>query len=79
MDLYHQAVADYERVYGPDHSETITVRSNLGYAHQLAGDIDAATALFERVLADRERLYGPDHPLTELARQLLDRTRPPAP
>ncbi|MCQ0024333.1 tetratricopeptide repeat protein [Streptomyces somaliensis DSM 40738] len=79
IDLYHQAVADYERVYGPDHSETITVRSNLGYAHQLAGDIDAATALFERVLADRERLYGPDHPLTELARQLLDRTRPPAP
>jgi hypothetical protein len=69
--LHEQSVADYGRVFGPEHSETITARSNLAYAYQLAGDYDRAIPLHRQVLAERERLYGPDHPTTEIARQLL--------
>lgn len=64
-------VTDYARVFGPDHSETVTARSNLAYAYQLAGDYGRAVPLHRQVLADRERLYGPGHHYTELARQLL--------
>jgi hypothetical protein len=64
-------VSDYARVFGPDHSETITARSNLAYAYQLTGDLARAIPLHRQVLADRERLYGPGHHYTELARQLL--------
>ena len=69
--MHEQSAADYARVFGPDHSETVTARSNLAYAYQLAGDLGRAVPLHRQVLADRERLYGPDHHYTELARQLL--------
>jgi hypothetical protein len=71
--LHQQSLTDYARVFSPDHSETITARSNLAYAYQLANDLDKAIPLHRQVLADRDRLYGPDHPYTELARQLLTR------
>jgi hypothetical protein len=71
IELHEQSVADYARVFGPDHSETVTARSNLAYAYQLAGDFGRAVPLHRQVLADRERLYGPGHQYTELARQLL--------
>jgi Tetratricopeptide repeat len=69
--LHEQSVTDYERVFGTDHAETITARSNLAYAYQLVQDFSRALPLYLPVLADRELLYGPVHQYTELARQLL--------
>ena len=69
--MHEQSVTDYARVFGPDHSETVTARSNLAYAYQLAGDYGRSVPLHRQVLADRERLYGPGRHYTELARQLL--------
>ena len=71
IELHEQSAADYARVFGESHSETITARSNLAYAYQLAGDLDRAIPLYRQVLADRELLYGPDHHYTLIARQLL--------
>ena len=43
--LHEQSVTDYARVFGPDHSETVTARSNLAYACQLAGGYGRAVPL----------------------------------
>ena len=56
--------ADFERILGPDHPDTLGSRNNLAAAYQAAGRVGAAIPLFEQVLAARERLLGPDHPDT---------------
>jgi hypothetical protein len=71
MRQIHFRVTANTRVFGPDHAETITARSNLAYDYQQVGDYARAIPLHRQVLADRERLYSPGHRYTELARQLL--------
>ena len=53
--------ADFERLLGPDHADTLGSRNNLAAAYQAAGRLAEAVVLFEQVLAARERLLGPDH------------------
>jgi tetratricopeptide repeat protein len=61
-------------VFGPDHPNTLTSRSNLAHAYHTVGRMAEAQAMFERTLADCERALGPDHPLTHTARENLDAT-----
>ena len=69
---YDQAlVADCERVLGDTHPDTLTARSYLAYAYQVAGRADEAIPLFERILTDRERVLGDTHPDTLTARNNL--------
>ena len=56
--------ADFERILGPDHPDTLSSRNNLAAAYQAADRVGAALPLFEQVLAARERLLGPDDPGT---------------
>ena len=56
---------------GPDHPHTLTARSNLALAHQQAGHISTAIAMYEDLLADRTRVLGPDHPHTLTTRSDL--------
>ncbi|MGK2957906.1 MAG: tetratricopeptide repeat protein [Acidimicrobiales bacterium] len=58
------ALAQYERILGPDHPDTITARGNLGICYRMAGRTEEAITIQERVLADSERILGPDHPDT---------------
>ena len=58
-------------MFGPDHPDTLTSRSNLAHAYHTVGRYTEAQAMFERTLADAERALGPDHPLTQTARQNL--------
>ncbi len=58
-------------MFGPDHPDTLTSRSNLAHAYHTVGRYAEAQAIFERTLADCERALGPDHPLTETARENL--------
>jgi tetratricopeptide repeat protein len=58
-------------VFGGDHPQTLTSRSNLARAYLAAGRIAEATALHERTLTDRERLLGLDHPDTLASRNNL--------
>ena len=59
-----QLAADYERLLGPDHPDTLGSRNNLAEAYRAAGRTGEAITLAEQVLAARERLLGPDHPDT---------------
>jgi tetratricopeptide (TPR) repeat protein len=69
--LFERALADRERVRGPDHPATLATRNNLGLAYRDAGRLDQAIALHERTLADYERVLGPDHPATLTGRNNL--------
>ncbi|MFE7330870.1 tetratricopeptide repeat protein [Streptomyces sp. NPDC057565] len=39
LDLREQVLADYERVLGTDHPDTLTARSNLALAHKAAAAV----------------------------------------
>ncbi len=66
-----RVVAASERVLGPDHLQTLSSRSNLAAAYQVAGRLDEAIPLNEQVLAARERVLGLDHPETLKSRNNL--------
>jgi Tetratricopeptide repeat len=64
-------VADFERVLGPDHPDTLTARNSLAAAYQAAGRAAEAIPLYEKILAACERLLGGDHPRTLDSRSSL--------
>ncbi|MCF2530869.1 SAV_2336 N-terminal domain-related protein [Yinghuangia soli] len=57
-----------ERVWGPDHVETLVARNALAWAHDMTGDVRRAIPLYEETLAGRESLLGEDHPDTLVTR-----------
>ena len=71
IELYEQVLAERERVLGPDHPDTLTIRNNLAGAYKSAGRLGEAIELYEQVLADRVRVLGPDHPDTLTVRNNL--------
>ena len=54
-------LADRQRVFGPNHPDTLTARNNLATAYRAAGRIDEAITLHEQTLTAYERVLGPDH------------------
>jgi tetratricopeptide (TPR) repeat protein len=56
-----QLTADFERMLGRDHPDTLNSRNSLAVAYQLADRPTAAIPLFELTLAAQERVLGPDH------------------
>ena len=56
--------ADFGRVLGPSHPDTLTAQNNLAAAYRDTGWLAEAIALFERTLTARERTLGPSHPDT---------------
>uniref|UniRef100_UPI0013005759 tetratricopeptide repeat protein n=1 Tax=Streptomyces triticisoli TaxID=2182797 RepID=UPI0013005759 len=75
LELDERVLADYERLLGLDHPDTLTARSNLAVSYRDAGRIREALDLCERVLVDRERLFGLDHPDTLTARNNVTHAR----
>ena len=71
IELYEQVLAERERVLGPDHPDTLTIRNNLAGAYYSVGRFGEAIELYEQVLADRVRVLGPDHPDTLTVRNNL--------
>ena len=71
IGLLESALADRERLVGPDHPTTLTSRNNLAMAYHYEGRTAEAVTAYERTLADAERLLGPDHPSTIRARANL--------
>ena len=68
INQYKRALADRERVFGPDHLDTMRARGNLAAAYHSAGRMASAMQLYEQTCADYERVLGADHPDT-LARR----------
>ena len=69
--LSERTMTGTTRLYGSEHSDTLTARNNLAGAYQSAGDLNRAIPLFEQTLTDRERILGPDHPNTLTSRNNL--------
>jgi tetratricopeptide (TPR) repeat protein len=61
-------VADFVRMLGDSHPDTLEARNGLATAYRAAGQIAEALALHERTLADRIRVLGADHPDTLASR-----------
>ena len=64
-------LAYFERIFGPNHVDTMISRNSLATAYHDAGRIDEAIALHHRNLAARERIPGPEHPATLVSRRYL--------
>ncbi|WP_203909554.1 tetratricopeptide repeat protein [Rhizocola hellebori] len=69
--MHERNLADYERLLGPEHPDTLTSRNNLAESYWDAGRHGDAIAMHERNLADSERLLGPEHPDTLTSRNNL--------
>ena len=65
------AVAVVEDVLGPDHPDTLTVRSNLVGAYRSVGRFREAIDAGEKLLPDCQRVLGADHPDTLTVRNNL--------
>ncbi len=63
--------ADFDRLLGPDHRDTLLSRDSLAQAYQSAGRTAAAITLFEQTVAARKRVLGQDHPDTLQSRENL--------
>ena len=71
IEYSQSLVADYVRVLGETHTDTLTSRNNLAAAYRAAGRLDEAIPLLERTLADRERVLRETHPDTLTSRNNL--------
>lgn len=58
------ALAYAEEVLGPEHPQTLTAISNLGFLMMATGDYAGAEPLYRRALDASERVLGPEHPQT---------------
>ena len=69
--LYREALAVEERVFGAEHPEPATTRVSLGELYRLAGDAAGARRAWEEAAAVLERTLGPEDPLTIDSRERL--------
>jgi hypothetical protein len=60
-----------ERVLGPEHPSTLTIRGNLAHYTGEAGDAAGARDQLAALLPIFERVHGPEHPGTLTACRLL--------
>ncbi|MFT4217311.1 MAG: tetratricopeptide repeat protein, partial [Micropruina sp.] len=71
ISLLEQNLADYERILGPEHPNTLTTRHNLAAWRGEAGDATGAVTAFAELLPIQERVLGPEHPNTLTTRHNL--------
>ena len=65
-------MADHERLYGPEHQDTILARCELAAAKLSARRFGQSIPQYERALTDSERALGQHHPVTESVREDLN-------
>ncbi|TCC34937.1 tetratricopeptide repeat protein [Kribbella sindirgiensis] len=68
LELLNEVRAVYASTYGPAHHEIAVVLHNLGSAHAVLGDTDAASDRLQEAVVMKERVLGGTHP--ELATTL---------
>ena len=52
------------RVFGTEHPDTLSFRSNAATTYLAAGQLDRALVTLRDVLVERQRILGPSHPDT---------------
>ena len=71
ITLGEELTADFERMLGPDHPDTLNSRNNLAEAYREEGHAAEAVLLYEKNLAACERQMGLRHPATLITRDNL--------
>ena len=62
--MYHEALAVYEKAYGPAHLLVAVTKSNIAIELGTQGRYEEAIAMYREALPVQERWHGPEHPLT---------------
>ena len=70
LKLYDRACADYERVLGAEHPQTLGCRGELARAYYTAGLLDATTLLRD-TLSRSEQALPLGHPLTQALHETM--------
>ena len=68
-----ELTADFERMLGPDHPDTLNSRNNLAEAYRGETRASEAISLYEKNMAACERQMGFQHPVTLITRDNLAR------
>ncbi|WP_313920339.1 protein kinase [Tahibacter sp.] len=71
IELSRASLAVHLAKVGPDHPQTLNMRSLLGALYELKNDDAAAETEFREVIAARTRVLGAGHPATVNAQQAL--------
>lgn len=69
--LSEQVCADYERVLGPAHPDTLACYADLARAYRGAGRLADAATLLRDTLARCEQALSAGHPLTQALRDTM--------
>ena len=56
-----QALAGYEKAWGPEHTSTLNTVNNLGALYLKRGKMKEAEEMYLRALAGKEKAWGPEH------------------
>ncbi|RPA89516.1 TPR-like protein, partial [Choiromyces venosus 120613-1] len=62
--MFHRALEGFEKVFGPDHPDTLTTVNNLASVLKYRGRHGESEAMSRRALEGLEKVLGPDHPHT---------------
>jgi hypothetical protein len=73
ITTYRGLLADSRRVLGPDHPDTLLLRSDEAWVRGEAGDVGGAIDALTELLPDQLRVCGPEDQETLSTRQLLAR------
>jgi tetratricopeptide (TPR) repeat protein len=71
IEVGESLLADYTRIQGRTHPDTLMSGNNLASAYRAAGRLEAAITLYEEVLAERVQVLGDAHPDTLVSRNNL--------
>jgi hypothetical protein len=71
LQLYEQVCADFERVLGAGHRETLERRAELARAYYAAGRLTDATTLLRDAVSTCEQALSPGDPLTLALRETM--------
>jgi tetratricopeptide (TPR) repeat protein len=61
IPLLERVLAEQEKLFSPDHRNTLAGQNNLAGAYLAAGRLDEAITLYEQLLENASRVLGPDH------------------
>ena len=64
LDFERRIRKERERIFGPDHPDTLSSVNTLGILLSDKGDYTGEEQMFRRALAGREKTFGPNHPHT---------------
>ena len=71
-EMYQRALKRYEKVWGPEHTSTLSTINNLGLLYSDQGKLKEAEEMYQRALKRYKKAHEPDHPNTVIIARDLE-------